>query len=144
MKLHRLEMLFPFGGFLLDSITLDPDHVRVTLRRHRRKRVPCHMCGASMTIYRETIQSVRDLPLGTAKDVRIIYPALLARYPVCRGIETILPPGIQPHAKATDRLMRQVSLLARFLPISQVSQVTGIPPATARRWDCLLYTSRRG
>ena len=88
-----------------------------------------------MKAYRETTQSVRDLPLATAKDVLIFYPAIYARCPKCKETQTFLPPGIQPHAKATDRLMRYISLLARFLPIAQVTQVTGISAATARRWD---------
>jgi len=31
--------------------------------------------------------------------------------------------------------MRYLSLLARFLPIAQVTKVTDIPTATARRWN---------
>ena len=134
MKVQGIENLFPFDGWVIDSIGFAPDLAQVKLRRHRRKRLPCK-CGASMKPYRETTQSVRDLPLATAKDVLIFYPAIYARCPKCKETQTFLPPGIQPHAKATDRLMRYISLLARFLPIAQVTQVTAISAATARRWD---------
>jgi transposase len=88
-----------------------------------------------MTFQREVMQSVRDLPLGAAGYVHIVYPAVLARCPRSRDTHTLHPPGIAPHAKATDRLMRYVSLLARHLPLSRVADVTGIPASTARRWD---------
>lgn len=139
MKVQGIEKLFPFDGWVVESIGFAPDLVQVKLRRHRRKRLTC-MCGASMTSYRETTQSARDLPLATAKDVLIFYPAILARCPKCKQTQTFLPPGIQPYAKATDRFMRYISLLARFLPIAQVTKVTGIPAATARRWDKHILT----
>jgi transposase len=135
MDIRGLAELFPFDGFLIEEIVFSVEIVQVNLRRDKRRRLPCPVCSASMKPYRETRQCVRDLPLGTAGHVYVVYPAVLARCPRCRDTYTLHPPGIAPHAKATDRLMRYVSLLARHLPLSRVAEVAGLPAATARRWD---------
>lgn len=140
MKIRGIENIFPFDGWIIDSIGFAPGLAQIKLRRNRKKRLPCQKCGASMAPYREAMQSVRDIPIATANCVLIFYPAILGRCPKCKETQTFLPPGIRPHAKATDRLMRYISLLARFLPISQVTQVTGIPAATARRWDKIVLS----
>lgn len=135
MDIRGLAELFPFEGYVIERIAFSAEVVQVNLRRDKRRRMPCPVCGASMTLQRERMQSARDLPLGTAGYVCIVYPAVLARCPRCRDTYTLHPPGITHHAKATDRLMRYISLLARHLPLSRVADVTGIAAATVRRWD---------
>lgn len=135
MDIRGLHELFPFDGYVIERIAFSPDIVQVNLRRDKRKRLPCPDCGTSMSLYRETPQSARDLPLGTASAVILIYPALLARCPRCLDTHTLHPPGIAPHAKATDRFMRYISQLARHMATTRITEVTGIPAATVRRWD---------
>jgi len=135
MDVRGLAELFPFDGFVIERIAFSAEIVQVNLRRDKRRRLPCPDCGQSLTVYREVNQSARDLPLATAQHVLIFYPAILGRCPGCRETHTLHPPGIAPNAKATDRLMRYVSLLARFLPLRHISEVAGVPASTARRWD---------
>lgn len=135
MKTKGLVELFPFPRYIVERIAFSKDIVQVNLRRNKKKRLPCPVCNASMSLYRETEQSARDLSIGTAGIVIIMYPALLCRCPKCRDTHTLHPSGISPHAQATDRLMRYIALLARHMPVSRVADVTGISPASVRRYD---------
>ncbi len=135
MDIRGLAELFPFDGYVVEQAAFCAEMVQVNLRRDKRRRLVCPDCGASMVLYRETRQSVRDLPLGTAGYVHVVYPAALARCPRCRGTHTLHPPGIAPHTKATDRFMRYVSTLARRLPLNHVAEVACVSASTARRWD---------
>jgi transposase len=84
---------------------------------------------------RTTVQTARDLPMGTAMWVVLIYEAVQGRCAGCGGLATIRPPGIDPHAKATRRLKAFVSRLARSMPLSHIPDLVGVDDATAFRWD---------
>jgi len=87
--------------------------------------------GASRTKW----QTARDLPLGTATRVVLVYEAVQGYCSACGSWCTIHPPGIDAHARATRRLMEFVSRLARFLPLSHIREVVPVDDATAFRWD---------
>jgi transposase len=84
---------------------------------------------------RTKLQTARDLPLGTAMLVVLVYEAVQGRCSTCRGYATIHPPGIDPHAKATRRFKEFVSRLARHMPLLHIRDVVGVDDATAMRWD---------
>jgi transposase len=84
---------------------------------------------------RTKLQSARDLPLGTALAVVLVYEAVQGRCAACGASATIHPPGIDDRARATRRLMDFVSRLARFLPLSHIAEVVPVDDATAFRWD---------
>jgi transposase len=84
---------------------------------------------------RAKLQTARDLPMGTARTVMIVYEAIQGHCSACGAWATIHPPGVDDHARATRRLMEFVSRLARHMPLSSVMEVAGVDDATAYRWD---------
>ena len=88
-----------------------------------------------MATNRTSTQTARDLALGTARLVVVTYPAIQGRCSVCGAWATMHPPGIDPHAKATRRLMHFVCRLARHMPLSHIPEIVAISERTAGRWD---------
>jgi transposase len=88
-----------------------------------------------MASNRTKLQTARDLPLGSALMVVLVYEAIQGVCSKCGEFSTIHPPGIDDHARATRRLMEFVSRLARFLPLAHVQEVVPVDDATAFRWD---------
>jgi len=117
MYVHGIRKLFRFPGHVVAKISMTDDLAQVNLRRDRRCRLACPACGATMGCNRVKLQTARDLPLGTALRVVLVYEAVQGRCSACGGYATIHPPGIDDHARATRRLQEFVSRLARFLPL---------------------------
>jgi hypothetical protein len=99
--------------------------VQVNLRRDGRFGLRCPSCGAVMGVNRAKLQTARDLPMGAAMTVMIVYEAIQGHCSACGAWATIHPPGVDDHARATRRLMEFVSRLARHLPLSSVKEVGG-------------------
>jgi transposase len=135
MYVHGIRALFAFAGYVVEKITMSRDLAQVFLRRDGRYGLRCPGCGGRMHVHRALIQTARDLPLGTALNVILTYPAIQGRCTVCGGFSTIHPGGIDEHARASARLMEFVSRLARHLPLSHIKDVVGVDDATAFRWD---------
>ena len=135
MYVKGIRSLFRFPGYVVSSISMSADLVQVNLRRDRRYGLRCPACGATMGSNRAKLQTARDLPLGPARIVLLVYEAVQGHCSACGAWATIHPPGIDDHARATRRLMDFVSRLARHLPLSSVLEVVGVDDATAYRWD---------
>jgi transposase len=135
MYVKGIRSLFSFPGYVVSGISMSAELVQVNLRRDGRYGLPCPRCGAMMGTSRTKLQTARDLPLGTALAVLVVYEAVQGRCCKCGGFSTIHPPGIDDHARATRRLMEFVSRLARFLPLSRIQEVVPVDDATAFRWD---------
>lgn len=135
MYVHGIRVLFPFPGYVIEKGTMAADIAQVVLRRDRRFRLACPACGATMAAHRTRTQTARDLALGTARLVVLTYPAIQGRCCACGACATVLPPGIDPHAKATRRLMHFVCRLARYMPLGHIPEIVAISERTAGRWD---------
>jgi transposase len=135
MYVHGIRALFPFPGYVVEKVTMAADIAQVLLRRDRRFRLACPACGGTMAVNRTKVQTARDLALGTARLVVLTYPAIQGRCSSCGRCATIHPPGIDPHAKATRRLMHFVCRLARYMPLSRIPEIVAISERTAGRWD---------
>jgi transposase-like protein len=135
MYVHGIRSLFPFRGYVIEKVTMAADIAQVNLRRDRRFRLACPSCGATMAANRSKIQTARDLALGPARVVVLVYEALQGRCASCGKHTTIRPPGIDPHAKATRRLMHFVCRLARHMPLNHIPEIVAISERTAGRWD---------
>jgi len=135
MYVRGIRALFAFPGYVVTKISMTTDLVQVNLRRDRRYGLKCPACGARMGQNRIKLQTARDLPLGTALMVLLVYEAVQGRCSACGAWATLHPPGIDDHARATRRLMEFVSRLARFLPLSHIEEVVPVDDATAFRWD---------
>jgi transposase len=67
--------------------------------------------------------------------VYISYPSIQGCCSGCKRYKTVRPAEIHPTRKATWRLMRFVSLLARYVPLDAMSALIEVPAATAWRYD---------
>ena len=135
MYVHGIRRLFAFEGYIISKITMSSELVQVNLRRDKRFRLACPACGATMGASRTKLQTARDLPLGTALMVLLVYDAIQGHCSACGAWATIRPAGIDDRARASRRLMEFVSCLARHLPLSHVKEIVPVDDATAFRWD---------
>ena len=140
MYVHGIRKLFRFPGYVVAKIRMTNELAQVNLRRDKRCRLACPACGATMGRNRVKLQTARDLPLGTALRVILVYEAIQGRCSACGSYATIHPPGIDDHARATRRLQEFVSRLARFLPLSHIDEVVPVDDTTAFRWDKAILT----
>jgi hypothetical protein len=83
MYVHGIRKLFRFAGYVVSKISMTSDLVQVNLRRSKRHRLACPVCGATMGCNRVKAQTVRDLPLGTALRVILVYEAVQGRCSKC-------------------------------------------------------------
>lgn len=135
MYVRGIRSLFQFKGYVVSSISMSRELVQVNLERDQRFGLTCPACGQPMHCNRVNRQTARDLPLGTATLVMLMYPAIQGRCRGCGAWSTIHPPGIDAHARATRRLMEFVSRAARYLPLSHIHDLVKVDDATAGRWD---------
>lgn len=127
--------LYAFQGYVLEDVKLNEMFVLIRLRRDGRFRNACPGCGATMRVNREDVQMARDIPLLPGMIAQVTYKAIQGYCRACKGYSTVHPPGIDGHARATDRFKRYVSELCRYMPVAHVAKQMSISPATARRWD---------
>ena len=135
MYVYGIRTLFAFPGYVVAKISMSRDLVQVKLRRDKRYRLACPNCDTTMGANRTKIQIAHDLPLGTALFVILTYEAIQGCCSACGGFATIHPPGIDERARATRRLMHFVSRLARYMPLSHVTDILPVSQPTAFRWD---------
>ncbi len=140
MHVHGIRKLFRFPGYVLARLSMTGDLVRVNLRRDARCRLACPACGATMGRNRVKQQTARDLPMGTAMWVVLVYEAIQGRCSARGCVATIRRPGIDENARATRRLQEFVSRLARFPPLNHIREVVPADNATAFRWDKAILT----
>ena len=135
MYVHGIRALFRFQGYVVSRISMSGDLVQVNLRRDKRFRLACPACAGRMGHSRSKLQSARDLPLGTALTVLLVYEAVQGRCSACGSYATLHPPGIDPHARATRRLQQLVSGLARHMALRRIPEILPVSQPTAFRWD---------
>jgi len=140
MYVRGIRKLFAFKGYVVSKISMTNDLVQVNLRRDRRCRPACPACEATMGRNRVKLQTARDLPVGTAMRVVLVYEAVQGRCSACGCFSTIHPPGVDEKARATRRLQQFVSRLARHMPLSHIRHVVPVGSATAFRWDKAILT----
>src|SRR5215210_1415611 len=132
---NQLRALYESEGYRVESMIADGERAQVCLRWDQRFRPRCGQCRQPMKINRKTPQSALDLPLGPASFVGLVYEAVQGFCRPCGRYETVRPLGIVEQHMATLRLMRQVSLLCRWLPVQRVCELVAVTPATAYRYD---------
>ncbi len=132
---NQLRILYESEGYRMESMNTDGEAAQVTLLWDERCLPRCVQCGKAMRINRKTRQSALDLALGPVTFVGVLYEAVQGYCRHCRRYETVRPLGIIEQHMATLRLMRQVSLLCRWLPVQRVCEVVAVTPASAYRYD---------
>ena len=131
----KLQCLYESEGYRIESVNTDAERAQVTLLWDERRLPRCGQCARPMRIKRKTRQGAMDLPLGPASFVLVVYEAVQGYCRHCARYETLRPLAIVEGHTATLRLMRQVSLLCRWLPVQRVCQLVPVPPMTAYRYD---------
>lgn len=132
---NQIQALYKSEGYRVESMHTDGAQAQVTLSWDQRRLPRCGQCGESMRINRQTRQAALDLPLGPASVVLVVYDAVQGYCRKCRGYQTVRPLGIVAQHSATLRLMRQISLLCRWLPARRVCEVVPVTPMSAYRYD---------
>ena len=135
MKIHNFKAVFPFEGYVIEEVTCTGVGCQIDLRWDARRRLACPCCGSTMARNRETWHIAYDLPCGRGPVTIVKYPAIQGRCSSCGGYHTLRPGEIHPTRKATWRLMRYVSMLARYVPMDGMKAICEVPAATAWRYD---------
>jgi len=128
MYVHGIRALFAFEGYVVQKITMSSEVVQVNLRRDGRRTLRCPGCGGRMNVHRTLIQMARDLPLGTAMQVVLTYPAIQGCCKACGGFSTVRPGGIDEHARATRRPgVRMSTCTSAVLTVPGCRHIRGFP-----------------
>lgn len=135
MKIKNFQALYPFKGYVIESVNCGTVGMQIDLRRDRRCALTCPDCGSRMTKNRERLATAFDLSCGTGPVVVVRYPAIQGTCSQCGCYKTVRPSEIHPSRKATWRLMRLVNQLARFVPFDAMASLIEVPAATAWRYD---------
>ncbi len=135
MKIKNFQAMYPFEGYVIESVNCHSVGIQIKLRRDARRALRCPDCEAGMAFNREREITAYDLSCGGGPVVEIRYPSIQGYCSCCGSYKTIRPKEIHPRRKATWRLMRFVSLLARFVPMSAMMSLVEVPAATAWRYD---------
>lgn len=128
---NQLRILYESEGYRMESMNTDGEAAQVTLLWDERCLPRCVQCDKAMRINRKTRQSAFDLALGPVTFVGVLYEAVQGYCRHCGRYETVRPLGIVEQHMPTLRLMRQVSLLCRWLPVQRVCEVVAVTPASA-------------
>ena len=135
MKIKNFKAVYPFEGYVIDRVNCSGVCIQINLRWDRRRTLRCPDCGTKMRKNRESDLVAFDLACGASPVVYIRYPSIQGCCSSCGRYKTIRPKEIHPTRKATWRLMRFVSHLARFVPFDAMAALIEVPAATAWRYD---------
>jgi transposase len=135
VKIKNFKAVYPFEGYVTESVNCTGMGLQINLQWDRRRLLRCPDCGHKMAKNRETRAVAFDLPCGGGPIVYVNYPAVQGCCSRCGHYRTVRPAEIHHSRKATWRLMRLVSQLARFVPFDAMAGLVGVPGATAWRYD---------
>jgi transposase len=134
MQIEGFEKLLGFKGFIIDKITYSPEIVQYELHRDKRRKMICPNCFRNMFSNKPITRTVFDLPIGTARCVKITFTTQQGKCS-CGHTKTFLPNEVEEKATSTKRLKVYASELCRFMTASEVSHLLPFSDDTIRRWD---------
>lgn len=135
MKIKNFDAVYSFEGYVIEAVTCESVGIQIDLRWDNRRRLECPSCKCKMGINRVREKTAFDLSCGGGPVVIIKYPSIQGKCSGCDSYHTVTPTEIHPTRKATWRLMRYVSMLARFVPLDGMRAICEVPAATAFRYD---------
>jgi transposase len=135
VKIKNFQAVYPFESYVIDTVNCHAVGIQIKLRRDGRCSLRCPDCNTQMGFNRQREITAYDLSCGGGPVVKIHYPSIQGYCSCCASYKTIRPKEMHPTRRATWRLMRYVSLLARFVPMSAMTALVEVPPATAWRYD---------
>ena len=128
----QIRALYQTEGYRVEKISTDGERAQAELRWDERCKPKCRECGQAMLINRKTRQGAMDLPLASASFVLVVYEAVQGYCRFCARYETVCPLEIVEQHQATLRLMRQVSLLCRWLPLARLCELFPVIASVVR------------
>lgn len=135
VQIKNFKTLYQFAGYKIDRVELGEEQARIVLECDARFGLRCPCCGGKPGLNRQSRSEAIDLPLGPLKSVVIDFPVVQVKCSGCGECSSLRPPGIDPSARATVRLMRAVSWACRYLPLDEVQGLYAVSASTARRYD---------
>ena len=135
MKVLNIKALYDFVGYVVDKISCQPLGAQVNLEFDGRCGPRCSNCGISLPRHRCRRQSAADLSIASGLIVYINFPVVQGLCGKCQHFVTTRPKEIHPTKDATWRLMRRVSQMAKYAPVTAVAEMMGLGESTVRRYD---------
>ena len=135
MKVLNIKALYDFDGYVVDKISCQKIGAQVNLEFDGRCGPRCPNCGIRLPKHRCLRQSVADLPVASGLIVYLNFPAVQGHCRKCRFFFTTRPKEAHPTKDATWRLMRRVSEMAKYAPVTAVAKMMSLGESTVRRYD---------
>ena len=135
MKVLNITALYDFDGCVVDKISCQKLGAQVNLEFDGRCGPRCPNCGNRLPKHRCGRQSVADLPVASGLIVYINYPVVQGRCGKCQFFFTTRPKEAHPTKDATWRLMRRVSEMTKYAPVTAVAEMMSLGESTVRRYD---------
>lgn len=135
MKIEGLARLVDLPGWVPDRLSFTGNTLRWEMHRDERLKLACPCCGKGMSLNRMTKHEVKDLAMGTAIRLVLIYDAPQGRCRACSRYHTFHPTGVEAASMTTLRYRQFVSLLCRKMTLADVAEIMGFAPSTAYKID---------
>ncbi len=135
MKVLNIKALYDFDGYVVDKISCQKIGAQVNLEFDGRCGPRCPNCGIRLPKHRCLRQSVADLPVASGLIVYLNFPVVQGHCRKCRFFFTTRPKEAHPTKDATWRLMRRVSEMAKYAPVTAVAKMMSLGESTVRRYD---------
>lgn len=135
MKVLNFNALYDFDGYVVDKISCQKIGAQINLRFDKRRGPCCPHCNDRLPKHRSGRQSVSDLPVADGLTVYINFPVVQGRCRKCQHFVTTRPKEAHPTKEATWRLMRRVSQMCKYAPVTAVAEMMDIGESTVRRYD---------
>jgi transposase len=135
VKVLNIKALYDFDGYVVDKISCQKMGAQVNLEFDGRCGPRCHNCSTRLTKHRCKRQTAADLPIASGLIVYINFPVVQGLCRKCQHFVTTRPQEIHPTKDATWRLMRRVSQMTRYSPVTAVAEMMGLGESTVRRYD---------
>ena len=135
MKVLNINALYDFDGYVVDKISCQKIGAQINLRFDERRGPRCPNCSDRLSKHRCRRQSVSDLPVASGLIVYVNFPVVQGLCHKCQHFVTTRPKEVHPTKDATWRLMRRVSEMSRYAPVTAVAKMMDIGESTVRRYD---------
>ena len=131
MIIKNFQAVYPFKGYVTETVNCTRIGIQINLRRDRRCRLKCPDCGHKMGVNRTRRSIAYYLSCGAGKVVIIKYPITQVKRSLCMSCSSFRPAAIHPTRHATWRLMRYVSLLSCHVPFEAMPMFLEVPKGTS-------------
>jgi transposase len=144
MKVEGFEYLFACKCYRVAYATTDGEIMQVNLEFDKRFKVKCPDCNTVMAQNRAGTSTAKDLSMGIAKEVLIVFDVKQCRCKKCGKSITIRPDLVDPYQKVTARLMLLAAAMAQYMPSDKVAEYFGVHDTSVRKWNKRILSDKLG